>query len=132
MAIKNFSVFLIILEVEVSLVFKMSFPMKVPTPSPPAKGSFPLDHKGQCRYEMLKYMLCLNEHEVWFSTFIFSNLWKEPWNISNSYHCCDISFQQKNDECRNFAKIYLKCRMDNGLMQQEDWSYLGFSDKDET
>ncbi|VDK70906.1 unnamed protein product [Litomosoides sigmodontis] len=79
----------------------MSFPMKVPTPSPPAKGSFPLDHKGQCRYEMLKYMLCLNEHE------------------------------QKIDECRNFAKIYLKCRMDSGLMQQEDWRYLGFSDKDD-
>ncbi|KAL3997497.1 CHCH domain family protein [Acanthocheilonema viteae] len=80
----------------------MSIPMKVPTPTPPAKGSFPLDHEGQCRYEMLKYMLCLNEHK------------------------------QKIGECRNFAKIYFKCRMDNGLMQQEEWKYLGFSDNDET
>uniref|UniRef100_A0A0R3RUF2 CHCH domain-containing protein n=1 Tax=Elaeophora elaphi TaxID=1147741 RepID=A0A0R3RUF2_9BILA len=80
----------------------MSLPMKVPTPTPPVKGSFPLDHEGQCRYEMLKYMLCLNEHK------------------------------QKIGECRDFAKVYLKCRMDSGLMQQEGWKYLGFSDEDET
>uniref|UniRef100_A0A915Q7Y9 CHCH domain-containing protein n=1 Tax=Setaria digitata TaxID=48799 RepID=A0A915Q7Y9_9BILA len=80
----------------------MSIPIKVPAPTPPVKGSFPLDHEGQCRYEMLKYMLCLNEHK------------------------------QKSDECRDFAKIYLKCRMDNGLMQQEEWKYLGFSGNDET
>ncbi|VDP16280.1 unnamed protein product [Onchocerca flexuosa] len=50
----------------------MSLPMKVPTPTPPVKGSFPLDHEGQCRYEMLKYMLCLNEHKDLLKGFKFA------------------------------------------------------------
>ncbi|VDN40798.1 unnamed protein product [Gongylonema pulchrum] len=82
-------------------LLKMSLPMKVPKPVPPVKGSFPLDYEGQCKYEMLKYMLCMNEHK------------------------------QINEECRKYAKIYLQCRMDKGLMQRDDWKYLGFPENDE-
>lgn len=75
-----------------------TFGNKIFTPTPPEKGSFPLDHDGHCKKEMLKYMFCLNEHK------------------------------SNNSECRLEAKKYLECRMDNNLMAKEDWSKLGFSD----
>lgn len=31
-----------------------------------------------------------------------------------------------NSKCREQAKSYLECRMDNQLMAREDWSKLGF------
>uniref|UniRef100_A0A0R3QLE5 COX assembly mitochondrial protein n=1 Tax=Brugia timori TaxID=42155 RepID=A0A0R3QLE5_9BILA len=114
----------------------MSLPRKVPTPTPPAKGSFPLDHEGHCRYEMLKYMLCLNEHEVgdgyYFLIFLISHflILGNQENFQPLLH--HFFFQQRIGECRDFAKVYLQCRMDNGLMQQEEWKYLGFSDQNET
>ena len=40
-----------------------------------------------------------------------------------------FSLQNLSDKCRNFAKEYMKCRMDNSLMEQEDWEYLGFPDE---
>lgn len=46
------------------MTLQMSAPLKVPAPTPPLKGTFPLDHDGQCRYEIYKYMLCMNEHKV--------------------------------------------------------------------
>ena len=70
--------------------------VKVFVPRPPAKGSFPLDHEGECKQWMIKYMECLSKSD------------------GNSSPCRDIS------------KEYLKCRMDNGLMAKEDWDYLGF------
>ncbi|KAK0425118.1 hypothetical protein QR680_009041 [Steinernema hermaphroditum] len=66
--------------------------------TPPLKGSFPLDHEGQCKVEMLKYMLCLHEAN------------------------------QHSTECRGFARDYLKCRMDAGLMEQDDLARLGFKE----
>ncbi|VDN40509.1 unnamed protein product [Gongylonema pulchrum] len=83
-------------------LLKMSLPMKVPKPVPPVKGSFPLDYEGQCKYEMLK--------------------------IAES---ADMMNVQINEECRKYAKIYLQCRMDKGLMQRDDWKYLGFPENDE-
>ncbi|VDK43818.1 unnamed protein product [Anisakis simplex] len=73
---------------------------RVTTVSPPLKGSFPLDHEGECKLSMLNYMICLHENK----------------NV--------------NDKCRHLAKAYLKCRMDNDLMTKEDMAKLGFSDKD--
>ncbi len=32
-------------------------------PTPPDKGSFPLDHEGECKRFYLKYMLCLSKNE---------------------------------------------------------------------
>jgi len=67
-------------------------------PTPPAKGSFPLDHFGECKTFMISYMECLH---------ITKN---------------------KNSECREQARDYLGCRMDKGLMAKEEWAKLGYAD----
>jgi cytochrome c oxidase assembly protein subunit 19 len=68
--------------------------------TPPLKGSFPLDHDSECKSEMFNYMKCINEKKG------------------------------MNHECRDFAKDYLGCRMDKGLMERDEWERLGFK-KDE-
>lgn len=75
-----------------------TFGKKIFTPTPPDKGSFPLDHEGQCKRVMLQYMSCLTKN-----------------NNDNSF-------------CRLEAKNYLACRMENNLMAKEEWSKLGFQD----
>jgi len=67
-------------------------------PTAPDKGSFPLDHDGECKAEYLKYMICLAEND------------------------------NKNSLCRENSKRYLECRMNKGLMAKEEWSKLGYSD----
>lgn len=47
---------------------------------------------------MLKYMLCLHENK------------------------------NKNSLCREQSRDYLACRMEKGLMAQEEWDKLGYSD----
>ncbi|CAL1276619.1 unnamed protein product [Larinioides sclopetarius] len=74
----------------------LTFQQKPFFPSPPDKGSFPLDHEGECKKQMLKYLLCLNQKE------------------------------NSNVECRNLSRDYLECRMDRNLMAREDWDKLGF------
>lgn len=37
-----------------------------------------------------------------------------------------------NEKCRALAKIYFQCRMDNGLMEKDDWEHLGYADVDVT
>ena len=69
-------------------------------PTPPDKGSFPLDHDGECKVFYLKYMVCLSKNE------------------------------NSNSKCRLESKDYLNCRMDKGLMAKESWSKLGYSDLD--
>lgn len=66
--------------------------------TPPDKGSFPLDHDGECKRAMLRYMVCLNENKM------------------------------DGSACRQLSRDYLQCRMDHQLMAREDWSNLGFSD----
>ena len=67
-------------------------------PTPPDKGSFPLDHEGECKIFYLKYMVCLTDND------------------------------NANSKCRTESKNYLNCRMDKGLMAKESWSKLGYSD----
>lgn len=78
-----------------------TFSQKKFTPTPPDKGSFPLDHDNICKKLMLKYMNCLR--------------------INND----------SNNKCREEAKNYLACRMDNDLMAKEDWTKLGFTEEQE-
>lgn len=40
----------------------MTFGQKLFKPSPPEKGSFPLDHEGLCKQSMIIYMKCLNKN----------------------------------------------------------------------
>ncbi|OBT75301.1 hypothetical protein VF21_05641 [Pseudogymnoascus sp. 05NY08] len=69
-------------------------------PTPPERGSFPLDHDGECKDVMKKYLGCMKK------------------------------VKGMNDpECRNLAKAYLTCRMDNNLMARDEFKNLGFADE---
>lgn len=76
----------------------MNFGTKSFKPRPPDKGSFPLDHFGECKVFKEKFMRCLNE---------------------NHYD---------NSKCRLQSKDYLECRMDRQLMSKEPLEKLGFKD----
>lgn len=80
----------------------VTFGQKVFTPKPPDKGSFPLDHEGECKQGVLKYLLCLKDHD------------------GNA------------GPCRHLAKDYLECRMNRNLMAKEEWSKLGFEESPES
>jgi len=66
-------------------------------PTPPDKGSFPLDRENVCKPYYAKYMICLLENK----------------NSASA--------------CREQSKEYLECRMEKGLMAKEDWDKLGFN-----
>lgn len=76
----------------------MTFSQKSFNVKPPDKGSFPLDHDGECKEFMLRYMKCLRENNM------------------------------NNTNCRTVSKEYLQCRMDKNLMAKEDWKKLGYTD----
>ncbi|KAK3498129.1 hypothetical protein B0T13DRAFT_250472 [Neurospora crassa] len=60
-------------------------PGALPTtkPTPPQRGSFPLDHDGECKHVMTTYLACI----------------KRVKGVNE-------------DECRSLAKAYLACRME--------------------
>ncbi|KAJ2491875.1 Suppressor of Sensor Kinase (SLN1) [Coemansia sp. RSA 2050] len=77
----------------------MSFggPPKVTTrPTPPDRGSFPLDHEGECKHVMTRYLECLQ--------------------VSKG----------NNKRCKPISKEYLECRMQRKLMVRDEWQNLGF------
>ncbi|XP_076996545.1 cytochrome c oxidase assembly protein COX19 [Tamandua tetradactyla] len=76
----------------------MNFGTKSFQPRPPDKGSFPLDHLGECKGFKERFMRCLR----------------------------DNSFE--NALCRKESKEYLQCRMERQLMAQEPLEKLGFGD----
>jgi len=55
----------------------------VSKPSPPERGSFPLDHDAECQPIMKRYLKCLRTHRG-----------------------------VNDDECRELSKGYLLCRME--------------------
>lgn len=77
--------------------------LKALSPTPPERGSFPLDHDGECTKHMQAYLSCMK-----------------------------IVKGENAPNCRLLAKDYLKCRMDNELMDKDEWSHLGLpADKKE-
>ncbi|KAJ0060274.1 hypothetical protein NL108_007784 [Boleophthalmus pectinirostris] len=76
----------------------MNFSTKSFKPRAPDKGSFPLDHFGECKAFKDKFMKCLSEN-----------------NFDNSL-------------CRLQSKEYLECRMEHQLMTKEPLEKLGFKD----
>ena len=72
---------------------------KVQKPIPPERGSFPLDHDGECKSIIADYLRCLRR------------------------------VQGTNDQaCRMMAKDYLKCRMEHNLMAPDEFKNLGFTE----
>ena len=70
-------------------------------PKPPEKGSFPLDHDGECKSLVGEYLRCVR--------------------LSNGTNA---------PECRILAKNYLQCRMEHNLMAPEELRNLGFKEED--
>ncbi|KAJ5714157.1 uncharacterized protein N7483_011338 [Penicillium malachiteum] len=71
-------------------------------PSPPERGSFPLDHEGECKHIISGYLKCIKLN------------------------------RGTNDEaCRRLAKEYLACRMDKNLMAPDNFKNLGLVFKDD-
>lgn len=68
-------------------------------PIPPERGSFPLDHDGECKSIFGDYLRCLRR----------------------------VRGTNEND-CRMIAKSYLKCRMENNLMAPDEFKNLGFAE----
>lgn len=58
-----------------------------------------MDHFRDCDSQVIAYNQCMKD------------------NLNKSAHCQDL------------AKEYLQCRMDHGLMAQEDLNHLGFARK---
>lgn len=67
-------------------------------PKPPQKGSFPLDHLGECKPLAKLYSSCLQDSEG------------------------------AAGKCREIARRYMECRMEAGLMAREDMSSLGLTE----
>ncbi|TFK30393.1 hypothetical protein FA15DRAFT_4645 [Coprinopsis marcescibilis] len=65
--------------------------------NPPDRGSFPLDHFGECKSKMTLYMSCLRENG------------------------------SRSTPCRLLSKEYLDCRMQKGLMERDEWKNLGLA-----
>ncbi|KAL3488112.1 hypothetical protein BJX62DRAFT_212507 [Aspergillus germanicus] len=65
-------------------------------PTPPERGSFPLDHDGECKHLIQNYLKCLK-----------------------------LQRGVNDEECRKLAKGYLACRMDKNLMAPDDFKNLG-------
>lgn len=75
----------------------MTFGQKRFIPTAPDKGSFPLDHFGDCKDFMRKYMICIKTNE------------------------------HNSSACRDEIRDYLGCRMEKELMAKEDFDKLGLS-----
>ncbi|CBF87780.1 uncharacterized protein ANIA_10178 [Aspergillus nidulans FGSC A4] len=65
-------------------------------PTPPERGSFPLDHDGECKHLIQSYLRCLK-----------------------------LQRGVNDEQCRRLAKGYLACRMDKNLMAPDDFRNLG-------
>lgn len=78
----------------------MTFGQRIFQPKPPIQGVFPLDHEGECKGEMLEYMLCMSREK------------------------------QDSSKCRNQCKEYLNCRMNKNLMEKRDLKTFGFLDQE--
>jgi len=74
---------------------------KAQKPTPPERGSFPLDHDGECKPIMSDYLRCVRRMK----------------GINDN-------------ECRLIAKEYLRCRMERNLMLPDDFKNLGFAEDD--
>ena len=65
----------------------------------PERGSFPLDHEGDCKSVVQDYLGCVK------------------------------SQRGDNARCRDLARMFLQCRMDHGLMAKDDFKNLGFDNQ---
>ncbi|EME87556.1 uncharacterized protein MYCFIDRAFT_26878 [Pseudocercospora fijiensis CIRAD86] len=68
-------------------------------PTPPERGSFPLDHEAECQPIMKLYLKCIKSAKG-----------------------------VPTEACRELSKNYLQCRMDRNLMAPDSMRNLGFQE----
>lgn len=69
-------------------------------PTPPDRGSFPLDHDGTCK------------------------------DIAKDYLACIKASNGNALMCRKISAKYMKCRIENNLLADEPLTHLGFRESD--
>ncbi|PFH32658.1 COX19 cytochrome c oxidase assembly family protein [Besnoitia besnoiti] len=91
-------------------------------PRPPAKGSFPIDHLGECTALEKSYLACLARRPL---ADVAGAGREASGSVSEAFAEAE---NRKWDHlpCRKFAQEYLQCRMQHNLMAPEDLSALGF------
>ena len=67
---------------------------------PPERGVFALDHEGECKSKMKEYLKCLKVEK------------------------------QDHYACKTLSRAYLQCRMDRGLMAEDNLDHLGLGKED--
>ena len=87
----------------------MNTPRSLP-PSPPARGSFPLDHAGECKAHMTAFLACMLAQTA---------------GAAGARRGGETA--AAHADCKELSKEYLQCRMQRGLMAAEDLDTLGFS-----
>ncbi|DAZ94744.1 TPA: hypothetical protein N0F65_011560 [Lagenidium giganteum] len=91
---------------------------------PPEKGSFPLDHYGECKPFMkvcaVKAAGSMNELRLTENAELVG---------PQEFLQCMKEHQSQHIQCKHLSKAYLKCRMDNNLMKEEPLDHLGFHEK---
>ncbi|CAK9786395.1 hypothetical protein CC85DRAFT_288924 [Cutaneotrichosporon oleaginosum] len=111
--------------------------------SPPQRGSFPLDHDGECGVCAVDPFLSpVTNRARCFMVGSVVSLLRRPLSQSLtvgecksfmvSYMKCLKANKNNSGACRPEARDYLGCRMDNDLMGRDDWSNLGLGDVPET
>ena len=88
----------------------MNTPRSLP-PSPPARGSFPLDHAGECKPHMTAFLACMRA--------------QTEAATGGAHRGGEAAAAHAG--CKELSKAYLQCRMQRGLMAPEDLDSLGFS-----
>ncbi|KAF7186941.1 Cytochrome c oxidase assembly protein COX19 [Pseudocercospora fuligena] len=68
-------------------------------PTPPERGSFPLDHEAECQPIMKQYLKCIKSAKG-----------------------------VPTEACRELSKNYLQCRMERNLMAPDSMRNLGFQE----
>ncbi|KXT17746.1 hypothetical protein AC579_3622 [Pseudocercospora musae] len=68
-------------------------------PTPPQRGSFPLDHEAECQPIMKQYLKCIKSAKG-----------------------------VPTEACRELSKNYLQCRMERNLMAPDSMRNLGFQE----
>ncbi|CAG8576707.1 18019_t:CDS:2 [Acaulospora morrowiae] len=92
-------------------------------PSPPERGSFPLDHDGS-GYYLMSMLESFHNNALHYTSI------GECKHLIKEYLRCLRQNSGDNGNCKNLSKAYLKCRMEKGLMAHDEMRNLGFQDDD--
>ncbi|KAJ5777475.1 hypothetical protein N7520_000721 [Penicillium odoratum] len=98
-------------------------------PSPPERGSFPLDHEGMLTTNLLPPFAIYIPKSA--ANRLADYIGECKHIISGYLKCIKLNRGTNDEACRKLAKDYLACRMDKNLMAPDDFKNLGLIFKDD-